>query len=472
MDVESKLLKRKRGAFYTPRQLFLKYILPEIKNSLWNYTWIDLYCGEGDLIIPIVECIPQNKRESFFTDHIKCFDISSQALSVFAEKLKKLGISDELIKRNIRIADTLMSFPNIHSKYPVYHITNPPYLYKGYIPKDTRIRGLLKYFKEERKPLQDLYQVALFNDVKKGIEKMVYIIPTNFLFGDTNAAYIREIVLSKYKLTQLYIFEEKVFSDTGTNTCICFFEKKSEVNSENQVIEAVKISQRGEKRRKYTLSKQFKWRAGAEFYQFVEKNRAKHPIKFKYYLMKKEVEKNTGTCKVKVLDVNSYKIITIRVNKKLAEKIKNNILFLRTLDTGRSDGLAGLYECKATLGAEGVLVTKKYTYRTHPIQIFFEQPLSREEQLFIKFWFNYVLNKLRREYDSDFMTTYRENTKYYTRKYLGLQQARKILETCPILDLPNTEKEKILMYVKNNETSLLKAWIDKNLTAKHGAILN
>ncbi|MEM3451990.1 MAG: hypothetical protein QW830_06270, partial [Nitrososphaerales archaeon] len=133
------------------------------------------------------------------------------------------------------------------------------------------------------------------------------------------------------------------------------------------------------------------------------------------------------------------------------------VLFLKTLDTGRFEGRAGLYECKKVFGVDGIMVSKDYTYRTHPIQIFFKSQLSYDEQVFIKDWFNFILNKLREEYDSDFMTTYRESTRYYTRKYLGLNQARAIIKTCPLNDINVEERKRI---------HSLELWIEKYLARK------
>ncbi|MFN3621760.1 MAG: N-6 DNA methylase, partial [Nitrososphaerales archaeon] len=371
-ESESEILKKKRGAFYTPAELFSNYILPRIKDTLWDYTWIDLYCGKGDLIIPIVKAIEANQRSEFFSEHIRCFDVDSYALSVFADRLRQVGVKDELIKKNLIQADTLKEFPRFEYSYPLYHITNPPYLYRGYIPKAEKTRDLLQYFKRKREPLQDLYQVALFNDLIKGVGKMIYIIPTNFLFGDANANHIRRLIFKYYNLVDLFILERKVFSDTGTNVCVCFFEKKAVPSEADQIVYATKISKDGEKMRTYKLSKKFRFRAGSEFYEFVEQFKADNPLDFEYYLLKKDVEANKGEYEVTLLDVNNYSKIVAKVNKELHDRIKSNVLFFKTLDTGRFEGRAGLYECKKVFGVDGIMVSKDYTYRTHPIQIFFK----------------------------------------------------------------------------------------------------
>ena len=64
------------------------------------------------------------------------------------------------------------------------------------------------------------------------------------------------------------------------------------------------------------------------------------------------------------------------------------------------------------------------------------------------------------------MTTYRENTQYYTRKYLGLQQARMLLETCPLLDLEEMEKAYVLKLVRDDDINGLKKWIKKYLSVR------
>ena len=53
------LNRRIYGIHFTPIEIFNEYILPQICNILYNYTWIDLYCGEGNLILPILNLIPE-----------------------------------------------------------------------------------------------------------------------------------------------------------------------------------------------------------------------------------------------------------------------------------------------------------------------------------------------------------------------------------------------------------------------------
>ncbi len=71
---KEKTKRRKFGIHLTSIEIFHKYIFPEIKDLLENYLWVDLYAGEGNLILPILNEIPYDKRESFFRGHIFLFD--------------------------------------------------------------------------------------------------------------------------------------------------------------------------------------------------------------------------------------------------------------------------------------------------------------------------------------------------------------------------------------------------------------
>ncbi len=148
-----------------------------------------------------------------------------------------------------------------------------------------------------------------------------------------------------------------------------------------------------------------------------------------------EVEKNKGINPVSVMDVGvfdgkEYEKKILYVNDKLYEKIKSNILFVRTLDTGRQEGRAGLYVVKDVYGVDGILVSKE-KYRTHPIQLFFSPSIPVDVQLLLKDYFNMVLEYFRGLTDSEFMTTYKYSDSEYTRKYLGLSQVKVIIETFP-----------------------------------------
>ena len=88
-------------------------------------------------------------------------------------------------------------------------------------------------------------------------------------------------------------------------------------------------------------------------------------------------------------------------------------------------------------------MSSKVTYRTHPIQVFLEPRLPLEDLRLLRDYFNLLLEHLRALTDSEFMTTYKYSASAYTRKYLGLSQAKALIETFPYLGLSSGEREQL-----------------------------
>ncbi|OQA31042.1 MAG: N-6 DNA Methylase [archaeon ADurb.Bin336] len=435
MNYMEKDTRRKLGVHLTSINIFQKYILPKIKNQLDDYIWIDLYCGEGNLILPILNEIKKEDRINFFRNNIYLFDIQKEMVEKSIVNATKYGIPRKIAEQNIKQKDTLKQFPEFLNtlKKPIYHITNPPYLYLGYIKKHPEMKTHIQYFREDNKGYQDLYQIALMNDLRYGLDKMIYIIPSNFLFGASISNKIRLDFLSRYKISEAIIFEKKIFDYTGTNVIICLFERNKLLNKKIE-FSALKINSHTVKR-DYILTKENKFRGGNYFEKYIQIYKAKKPLNVKYYLKFQDIEKNKGENKVILLDSKDYvgKEYSKKeffVNDALFNQIKLNPLFIRTVDTGSEKGRAGLYNIKDTFGVDGVFV-KGATYRTNPIQLFIKPTLKKGESTKLKELFNQRLEKLRDRTDSEFMTTYKysnHNSKYI-RKYLGLNQAKKIIQT-------------------------------------------
>jgi type I restriction-modification system DNA methylase subunit len=465
---KTKKVRRMYGEHLTPIEVFQEFIFPEIKDKIYNYIWVDLFAGKGNLILPILEFIPKENRIDFFKKHIFLFDIQKELVVKAIENATKYGIPEKDARKNIMQRDTIKDYPKFLLDFdlPVYHITNPPYLYLGYIVKNKETQKYLEYFKGENKKYQDLYQLALINDLKHGIKKMIYIVPSNFLFGFSVSNKIRDDFLKYYSIKKGIIFEKEIFEHTGTNVIICFFDKKEIPKDEQLSFEGIKINNNIQKRI-YILNSKNHYRAGNDFEEFVNNYRAKKHLKALYYLTIEEIEKNKGKHKIEVIDANEirgkeYKRKEIYANEKLYKKIKSNVLFVRTIDTGNMNGRAGLYEIKDVFGVDGIFVSKA-KYRTHPIHIFIDPTLTIEEQILLKDYFNLVLEYFRRKTDSEFMTTYKYSKSKYTRKYLGLTQVKKLIQTFPWLCLNQEERfifknlinnkkvDEIILFVKNKK---------------------
>ena len=169
------------------------------------------------------------------------------------------------------------------------------------------------------------------------------------------------------------------------------------------------------------------------------------------------MQQHAGAYPLRLVDANDfsgkgYRVLEVGVNAALYEQVKANPLFVRTLDTGSADGRAGLYFTPEVFGADGIVVTK-VTYRTHPIQVFLEPRLPLEDLRLLRDYLNLLLEHFRALTDSEFMTTYKYSQSAYTRKYLGLSQAKALIETFPYLGLSDEERERLrtLVYSGNAE---------------------
>ncbi|MFX1499504.1 MAG: N-6 DNA methylase [Promethearchaeota archaeon] len=439
--------RRSLGVHLTSRDIFVKYIFPEIKSRLWKHSWIDLYAGEGNLILPILDSIPIEKRTQFFTEHIFLFDIQPKMVNKCIRNAEKYKIPSKIAKMNIQLRNNLENFPEFMKRthFPLFHITNPPYLYLGYIRKHKETQKYLELFKDKNEGYQDLYQIAMINDLRNRIENLIYIIPSNFLYGASVSNKFRKDFLEYYKIKKMIIFETKIFEFTGTNICISFFKRKAEPKVESIEFDGIKIKKKNtifEKR--YILKPEFKFRAGSEFDEFLKEYHTQIPLKVNFYLLNSDVIENKGNNEIRVIDANKYqnneyKQKILHINDFLKNKVDSNILYVRTVDTGSYIGRVGLGILSEDFGVDGIYVSGN-TYRTHPIQLFFEPAINREDQILLKNYFNFELEIFRKKLDSEFLTTYKYSAAKYTRKYLGLTQVRSLIETLPIISMNSNDK--------------------------------
>ena len=449
-EIKERNNRRTLGVHLTSVDIFKKYIFHDIKDKLYDYLWVDLYAGEGNLILPILNCINKKDRINFFEEHIYLFDIQPEMVQKCIENAETYDIPLEIAKKNIKLRDNLESFPRYlkNKDFPIFHITNPPYLYLGYIRKHKETERHLNYFENENKGYQDLYQIAMINDLRNEIEDLIYIIPSNFIFGATVSNKFRIDFLKYYNILKMYIFETQIFEFTGTNIVIAFLKRKKYSRIEPIEFIGKKIKKNNiTLNRRYVLKPEFKYRGGAEFDEFLKHYKASNPLKVKYYLLKEEVQKNRGKYKMSVIDTsnyisNEYLKLELHVNEFLEKRVKSNILYIRTVDTGSYKGRAGLNEIIKDFGISGVYVSGN-TYRTSPIHVFLEPEISNEDQILLKEYFNFILEYFREKLDSEFLTTYKYSNAEYTRKYLGLTQVRKLIETFSIIEIEKDFKEKL-----------------------------
>lgn len=186
-------LKKELGQFYTTNY---KYILQNLYiPSCFNGIIIEPFCGKGNLIPFINDCIEKNGNIDKI--QIECYDIESN--------------ESWIIKR-----DTLNNPPNYLNKFV---ITNPPYLARN----KTNDKIIFDKYKEN-----DLYKCFLRELISNCCYGGILIVPLNF-FSSIRSSDIklRNDFFNIYKIIIINIFEEKVFNDTSYTVVSFLFIKKS-----------------------------------------------------------------------------------------------------------------------------------------------------------------------------------------------------------------------------------------------------
>lgn len=439
------------GAHLTPAHVFKRFILPEIEGAIRKYKWVDMFAGDGGLILPILELISPEEREDFFREHVFLFDIQEEMVERAVANAVRYGISERVARRNITQRDSIGDYP-VHildDKLPVFHISNPPYLHVGRMKKHPEARKWLRYFTGVNEGYQDLYHVALLNDLRHSVPRAIYIVPSNFLFSGVSARKIRQNFLHHYHIEKAVLFDQKVFEHTDVSVVVLFCERKKEPRSQRVSFNVLNVGDGFVKERVYTLSPENGFKAGGEFDEFVSKFEAPNPLTASWYLRAQDLAGHEGDNQVEVVDASNYNRKTgeyarktLHVDNTLYTLIKSNRLFIRTTDTGRDGGEAGLYLIKDKFGVDGILVSKT-PQRRQPIQLFLHPSITQEEQLLLMRYVNLLLQYFRDKTDGAFMSTFRHSSNGRTRKYLGLSQAAKLIRTFPILNLDAAERREL-----------------------------
>jgi hypothetical protein len=118
---------KKFGQYFTPEEIFSEFIFPEIETKLYDYKFVDLFAGEGNLILPILNHIPENKRIEYFKKHIFLFDIQNELTEKAIQKEENYGIPKKTASQNIKNIDTLKNYPNLllNDNLPIYQHHKP-----------------------------------------------------------------------------------------------------------------------------------------------------------------------------------------------------------------------------------------------------------------------------------------------------------------------------------------------------------
>ena len=323
--------KKQLGQFFTKNG---EYIVGNLLNIFpINSTIIDPFAGENDL------------------------------LNLLDSSYNKIGYDIDPKLIDIIKSDSLLNPIDYTDKWI---LTNPPYLAKNK-NKDKTIY--------EKYGVDDLYKASLKSII--GCVGGVIIVPLNFLSDEDNE--FRKIFLSKYKIVDINIFEERVFADTDYTVCAFSFIRE---DNTSQIIKPLIYPHKIIK--EFEINYDFGYTIGNEF---------------------------------NVLLSNYDK--TLKIGRLLIDDNPSTNLFLRAVDTGSLDGKISLsINDKHFYGKDtdrvfaSIISNRKFTY---------------DEEILICEKFNQIIEQYREKYHSLFLTNYRNSSKVYARKRISFDIAYRLI---------------------------------------------
>jgi len=391
-----------------------------VAHAMETHTVYDAFAGDGDLIFGLMRRLPDDEsRARWFGAHAFLYDVRPEAVERMRERAIALGVPIDIARERIRIRDTLAKPPQ-HGENAT-HITNPPWFYKGSLAKRPDAKDAWAHY-FQRTSYVDVYQLAMANDIRLGVREAVYIVPPNFLFGDTVASAIRREVFRYYTVPTIVYYAHPIFETTDQHALVVHMKRKPNPDDEPQEVALEYREPHRVFRYRERLSVANGYRAGAAFDEYVGDDDRLAPHTVRWYLTWDEVLRRRGNNTVRLLDVSVYGIATADIDDALLAELRANPYSLRTLDStnGRR---AGLYRAQGEYGAEGVVAHRPH--RTHPIQVRVYPPLPESYWDTVAEAFNTTLERLRTQTHDGFMTCFRYG--HAPRRYLGLKQAERLL---------------------------------------------
>ena len=256
--------------------------------------------------------------------------------------------------------DTLLHPPDMENKFI---LTNPPYL--------ARNKSVNKTIFDKYKT-NDLYKCFIHILIQSNCSGGILIVPLNFFCSiRKNDIELREHFIKQYTITILNIFEEQVFDDTSYTTCSFQFSKKKIPQSLSQPMQCYIYPT--SKKLDIVLDESNNYTIGGEMYTLKQSN--SYRIDRATRLVKDPTK--ISNILIKCLDDN--------INKKISATIVNDEEKKIYIDT-----------------------TPNLSARSYAILVI-EPFLHIDKQRDLAQKFNTFLNEKREQYNSLFLTNYRES---------------------------------------------------------------
>jgi hypothetical protein len=363
--------KKDLGQFFTTN---VGYILNDFESHVVNKHINDPFAGGGDLL--------------------------SWANQNGALSATGYDIDENLVGPSILLNDSLKFIPKSS-----FIMTNPPYLAKNKMSSEMKE----KYLADNG--LEDLYLLAMKRILESGVPEGIIIVPVNFFSAD-NSNSLRKQFLSTYRVSKVNLFTQQVFSDTTYNVVAFYF------SLSNEDIQEVTFSIHPNGPVKtFTLEKCFNYKiAGRELSPIIKSKNILRPTRIT------EAYFGDGDVQVECFFNDTGTAVTLNTTRDKANILSNNIILLNCIDTNTTQSSWINATDIRTLGK--TCLVGKHSSRNAASVIVNGISIQEQEKLIIKF--NDTLNQLRHEYNSLFLTNFRDNN----RKRVGFDFCYQLLNYC------------------------------------------
>jgi len=394
------------GQHYTSEiKLLINYkkILFKQKNKII----IDPFCGKAHLLHFYLSLFSKEEQLDMLNKKkIIGFDIYEKNIIYVKKEFKNIyNLSNKLLNEIFQVRD---SFLETNIPKNSFILTNPPYLSKN-ICKKKYVEDFNKYFLNRYKLQNDYFEIALLEYSKND---GLWITPSNLFSSDIMKNIRKKIV---HKIHNIRIYEEKIFKSTDISVATYTIENNNiTTNKKIDFINSDKI-----KSYEFILNNNNNF---VQEWDNIKNIKNKFKIKQGYV----DTKITNGKEKVLLIDTN-YKEKEFNISLKEKELLKKNILILRTTDTGTEKGKIGLYTIEELFNSKDAIgLITKISSRVYT-QLFLD--LSIKEQLKLKINFNLEINRLRKKYNSIFLTNFKNSSNGIQRKRISFKETYSLINS-------------------------------------------
>lgn len=400
--------QHKLGQHYSENKALIEPYIEDIINAInHGKIIVDPFVGEGSLLFYAMNLVEDDKLKQMILDGRFCgYDITDYNIEYMTTRIyERFGIEVDEISEYFKVRDSL-----IDNTLPdnSYIITNPPYLAKNVVkkkfPEDFEI-----YFSKRFSTQNDYYEIAIN---QYSFVDGIWIVPSNLLSSNIMSTCRANIINN---LNNVIVYQKQMFSTTD----IPVISYQLNLGSDNSKLDIKFVSDEETKLISYNLN-------GTLMMEDYEKiKETKNKLKIHQGFIDTKIAKGKNV--VSVIDT-SYKHKTISISDEQFKLLTDNVLMLRTTDTGTKKGKLGIYLIDDLWGKENnncIGLITKVSSRVYT-QLFFSS-LRIEEQIHLMIDFNTYINDMRIKYNSLFLTNYKNASNGDIRKRITYKEVFSIL---------------------------------------------